>query len=86
MKQTPTLYHYSHPRPFLYVRHSMAPRKGACGGAAASRSRIQYGGEDCLSEASPAALTFRARGKGTRRAVPGRPWFWVLLPKQKSLS
>ena len=82
MKQTPTLYHYSHPRPLctrvIPWRHVRAPA-----GAAASRSRIQYGGEDCLSEASPAALTFRVRGKGTRRAAPGRPWFWVLLPKQK---
>ena len=25
-------------------------------------------------------------GTGTRRATPGRQWFWVLLPKQKSLS
>ena len=25
----------------------------------------------------------RDRGKGPRRATPGRPWFWVLLPKQK---
>ena len=24
-------------------------------------------------------------GKGTRRATPGREWFWVLLPKQKDL-
>ena len=24
-------------------------------------------------------------GKGTRRATPGRQWFWVLLPKQKDL-
>ena len=36
-----------------------------------------------MSVASSAALTFRDRGKGTRRATPGRPWFWVLLPKQK---
>ena len=44
------------------------------------------GGEDCLSEASSAAQTFRDRGKGTRRAAPGRQWFWVLLPKQKDLG
>ena len=24
-------------------------------------------------------------GKGTRKATPGREWFWVLLPKQKDL-
>ena len=24
-------------------------------------------------------------GTGTRRATPGRQWFWVLLPKQKDL-
>ena len=28
----------------------------------------------------------RDRGKGTRRATPGRRWFWVLLPKQKDLG
>ncbi len=28
----------------------------------------------------------RDRGKGTRRATPGRQWFWVLLPKQKDLG
>ena len=27
----------------------------------------------------------RDRGAGTRRATPGRHWFWVLLPKQKDL-
>ena len=27
----------------------------------------------------------RDGGKGTRRATPGRQWFWVLLPKQKDL-
>ncbi len=27
----------------------------------------------------------RDRGTGTRRATPGRQWFWVLLPKQKNL-
>ena len=52
----------------------------------APRSRIRGGGEDCLSEASSAALTFRDWGKGTRRAAPGRPWFWILLPKQKDLA
>ena len=25
-------------------------------------------------------------GKGTSGVTPGRQWFWVLLPKQKSLS
>ena len=64
-----------------------APSHGAMSrapaGVAAPWSRILYGGEDCLSVASSAALTFRDRGKGTRRATPGRPWFWVLLPKQK---
>ena len=54
-------------------------------GVAAPQSRNLCGGEDCLSEASSAALTRRDWGKGTRRATPGRQWFWVLLPKQKDL-
>ncbi len=62
-------------------RHLKAPA-----GVAAPQSRNQLGGEDCLSEASSAALTFRDRGKGTRRAAPGRQWFWVLLPKQKDFA
>ena len=48
-------------------RHLRAPA-----GAAAPRSRIRYGGEDCLSAASSAALTLRGPGqrhpKGHARA------------------
>ena len=66
-------------------RHPMAPQEGACGrGCAPVPNSI--GGEDCLSVASSAALTIRDRGTGTQRAAPGRPWFWVLLPKQKDLA
>ncbi|MGB5055961.1 MAG: hypothetical protein WBO24_16340, partial [Nitrospirales bacterium] len=28
----------------------------------------------------------RRTAKGTRRATPRPPWFWVLLPKQKGLG
>ena len=58
---------------------------GACGRGCAPVPQILCGGEDCLSEASSAAHDNRDRGKGTRRAAPGRQWFWVLLPKQKDL-
>ena len=49
------------------------PPQGACEGAAAPRSRTQLGGEDCLSEASSAALTFGTGAKepeGPRTGLP----------------
>ena len=49
-------------------RHLRAPA-----GVAAPQSRTLFRGEDCLSVASSAALTFRDRGKGPRRATPGPP-------------
>ncbi len=56
-------------------------------GGAVPRSRpFHFRGEDCLSAASSAAHT---TGTGAQApplgATPGRPWFWVLLPKQKDL-
>ena len=54
---------------YLSQRHHMAPFQGAlAAGVAAPRSRILFGGEDCLSEASSAALTF-----GTGAKAPGGP-------------
>ena len=62
-------------------RHLRAPA-----GVAAPQSRNQLGGEDCLSEASSAAHAIGTGAKAPLRATPGRPWFWVLLPKQKDLA
>ncbi len=60
----------------------MPPPQGACGRGCAPVPNSMWGRG--LSERSE----FRSpskwdRGKGPRRATPGRPWFWVLLPKQK---
>ena len=69
----------------LYPRHHMAPPHGACGRGCAPVPNSIWGRG--LSERSEfRSPHLRDRGKGTRRATPGRPWFWVLLPKQKSLS
>ena len=62
----------------------MPPPQGACGRGCAPVPNLMWGRG--LSERSE----FRSpskwdRGKGPRRATPGRPWFWVLLPKQKDL-
>ena len=68
-----------------YPRQLLAPCPGRLRAWLRRSPELYFGGEDCLSEASSAAQTFRDCGKGTRRATPGRPWFWVLLPKQKDL-
>ena len=65
-------------------RHPMAPPQGACGRGCAPvpNSMWRRGLFERSEFRSP---NNRDRGKGTRRATPGRPWFWVLLPKQKDL-
>ena len=66
-------------------RHEMAPPHGACGRGCAPVPKSIWGRG--LSERSEfRSPSNRDRGKGTRRATPGRPWFWVLLPKQKDLA
>ena len=61
-------------------RHLKAPA-----GEAAPQSRI-YWGRGLFERSEFRSPNNRDRGKGTRRATPGRPWFWVLLPKQKDLA
>ena len=69
---------------YLSQRHHMAPFQGACGRGCAQVPNSIWGRG--LSERSEfRSPHLRDRGKGTRRATPGRPWFWVLLPKQKDL-
>ena len=76
-------------RPALFAfacvaRHPMAPHQGACGRGCAPVPNSMWGRG--LSERSEFhSPNKRDRGKGPRRATPGRPWFWVLLPKQKDL-
>ena len=68
-----------------YPRHPMAPPQGACGRGCAPVPKPSWGRG--LSERSEfRSPNNRDWGKGTRRATPGRPWFWVLLPKQKDLG
>ena len=56
--------------------------QGACGRRCAPVPNPMWGRG--LSERSEfRSPNLRDRGKGPRRATPGRPWFWVLLPKQK---
>ena len=63
----------------------MAPCPGACGRGCAPVPRSVWGRG--LSERSEfRSPNLRDWGKGTRRATPGRQWFWVLLPKQKDLG
>ena len=62
----------------------MAPAQGACGrGCAPVPNSI--GGRGLSERSEFRSPNLRDRGKGTRRATPGCPWFWVLLPKQKDL-
>ena len=61
-------------------RHLKAPA-----GVAAPQSRNLVGGRGLSERSEFRSPNLRDRGKGTRRATPGRPWFWVLLPKQKDL-
>ena len=68
----------------LYPRHPMAPPQGATGRGCAPVPNPMWG--QGLSEQSEfRSPNLRDRGKGPQRATPGRPWFWVLLPKQKDL-
>ena len=70
---------HSHPR------QRMAPPQGACGRGCAAVPNFIWGRG--LSERSEfRSPSNRDWGKGTQRATPGRPWFWVLLPKQKDLG
>ena len=62
-------------------RHLRAPA-----GAAAPQSRNLVGGRGLFERSEFRSPNLRDRGKGTRRATPGRQWFWVLLPKQKDLG
>ena len=67
--------------PAISCRHF----RGACGRGCAPVPNPVWGRG--LSERSEfRSPNRRDRGKGTRRATPGRPWFWVLLPKQKDLG
>ena len=54
-------------------------------GVAAPQSRIRCGGRGLFERSEFRSPNKRDWGKGTRRATPGREWFWVLLPKQKDL-
>ena len=68
-----------------YPRHHMAPPQGACGHGCAPVPNSSW--RRGLSERSEfRSPSNRDCGKGTQRATPGRPWFWVLLPKQKDLG
>ncbi len=66
-------------------RRLLAPFPGACGRGFAPVPKPIWGRG--LSERSEfRSPNLRDWGKGTRRATPGRQWFWVLLPKQKDLG
>ena len=71
------------PVPFI-PRHPMAPPPGACGRGCAPVPNSMWG-RGLFERSEFRSPNNRDRGKGTRRATPGRPWFWVLLPKQKDL-
>ena len=81
-----------HPRPdrgsrvfvFCRDRPPCLSKHGACGRGCAPVPNPMWGRG--LSERSEfRSPNLRHWGKGPRRATPGRPWFWVLLPKQKDL-
>ena len=59
--------------------------KGACGRGCAPVPNSMWG-RGLFERSEFRSPNKRDRGKGTRRAAPGRPWFWVLLPKQKDLA
>ena len=63
----------------------MAPPHGACGRGCAPVPKSSWG-RGLFERSEFRSPNLRDRGKGTRRATPGRPWFWVLLPKQKDLG
>ena len=62
-------------------RHLKAPA-----GEAAPQSRDLVGGRGLFERSEFRSPHNRDWGAGTRRATPGRQWFWVLLPKQKDLG
>ena len=64
-----------------FWRHLMAPAGGAL-----PQSRNLFGGRGLSERSEFRSPKLRDWGKGTRRATPGRQWFWVLLPKQKDLA
>ena len=76
-------------RPFCFCMCS-APSHGAISRAPPGRGSAPVPKLICgrgLSERSEfRSPSKRDRGKGPRRVTPGRPWFWVLLPKQKDLG
>ena len=62
----------------------MAPPQGACGRGCAPVPKSSWG-RGLFERSEFRSPKIRDWGKGTRRATPGRQWFWVLLPKQKDL-
>ena len=62
-----------------------APPHGACGRGFAPVPNSVWG-RGLFERSEFRSPNSRDRGKGTRRATPGRQWFWVLLPKQKDLA
>ena len=69
-----------------YPRHPMAaPPPGACGRGCAPVPNSMWG-RGLFERSEFRSPNLRDWGKGTRRATPGRQWFWVLLPKQKDLG
>ncbi len=67
------------------MRQLLAPLHGACGRGCAPVPNSVWG-RGLFERSEFRSPNLRDRGKGTRRATPGRQWFWVLLPKQKDLG
>ena len=63
----------------------MAPLQGACGRGCTPVPQSSWG-RGLFERSEFRSPSHRDWGAGTRRATPGRPWFWVLLPKQKDLG
>ena len=69
-----------------YKAASNAALSRAPAGAAAPRSRIQYRGEDCLSEASSAAQTIGTVAKAPEGPRPGAPGFGSFCRNKRTAS
>ena len=67
-----------------HPRDLIAPLPCACGRGCAAVPKSSWG-RGLFERSEFRSPHSRDWGKGTRRATPGRPWFWVLLPKQKDL-
>ena len=61
------------------------PLPGACGRGCGPVPKNSIWGRGLSERSEFRSPSNRGRSKGTRRATPGREWFWVLLPKQKDL-